>query len=272
MNIFDEWQPQNLYCSIGAAIVGGGALGAGASIFGANKAADAQTNAANSAIAAQQQQFQQTKQIEQPFIDVGTQTAPKAQAFSDQTNPNSPLSQLLALTTPGPNQNATLAQTPGYQFSLQQGNIGVQNALAARGLAGPGGALAKGGANFAEGLAGTTWQNVVNALQNTYSSGSGALQNLLSTGGNAANALGGASTTTGQGISNNLIGAGNAQAGAAIGTANALGGLGNSISSAAILSKLLGTQSGTQASSFYGNQAGVGGPLGNFGSASGVEL
>lgn len=248
---------------VATAIVGAGVLGAGASIYAANTAAGAQTSAATSAIAAQQNQFQQTKAIEQPFIDVGTQTAPKAQAFSDQSDPNSPLSKLLALTSGnGTDENAALASTPGYQFSLQQGNIGVQNALAARGLAGPGGALAKGGANFAEGLAGNTWQSVVNALQNTYSSGSGALQNLLSTGGNAANALGGASTTTGQGISNNLIGAGNAQAAGAIGTGNAIGGLGSSISSAVLLSKLLG---GSSQGGLYST-----GNTGGLGSASGA--
>lgn len=249
---------------VATAIVGAGVLGAGASIYGANTAANAQTNAANAAISAQQQQFQQTKAIEQPFIDVGTQTAPQAQAFSNTSDPNSPLSKLLALTSGnGTDENAALASTPGYQFSLQQGNIGVQNALAARGLAGPGGALAKGGANFAEGLAGTTWQSVVNALQNTYSSGSGALQNLLSTGGNAANALGGASTTTGQGISNNLIGQGNAQAGAAVGTANAIGGLGNSISTAALIKSLTGGgNNGGLYTTNAGNIGGTGGELG----------
>jgi len=255
---------------IATAIVGAGVLGAGASIYAANTAAGAQTSAVNAAISAQQQQFQQTKAIEQPFIDVGTQTAPQAQAFSDTSNPNSTLSQLMALTTPGTTtdangnptstETAALAQTPGYQFSLAQGNIAVQNALAARGLAGPGGALAKGSANFAEGLAGTTYQTAVNALQNTYSSGSSALQNLLSTGGNAANALSGASTTTGQGISNNLIGAGNAQAGAATATGNAVSSLGSSISSAALLSKLLGNTSGAQATTIYGGAGGLGVP------------
>jgi hypothetical protein len=97
---------------LATAVIGAGVIGAGASIYGANTAANAQTSAANAAISAQQQQFQQTKGIEQPFIDVGTSTAPQAQAFSDTTNPNSPLSQLLALTTPGANQNAALAQTP----------------------------------------------------------------------------------------------------------------------------------------------------------------
>lgn len=230
---------------VATAIVGAGVLGAGASIYGANKAADAQTAAANASIAAQQQQFAQSKAALQPFIDFGQGQTGNAAAFSNTNDPNSALSKLLALTSGnGTSQNDALAKTPGYQFALQQGQKAVTSGLAARGLAGPGGALEKGSANFAEGLAGTTWQNVVNALQNTYSSGSGALQNMVNTGSGAAGALAGNSTATGQGISNSLIGAGNAQAGASIAGANAIGGLGGSLSTAALLSKFMGGNNG----------------------------
>lgn len=240
---------------VATAIVGAGMLGAGASIYGANKAADAQTAAANSSIAAQQQQFAQSKAALQPFIDFGQGQTGNAAAFSNTSDPNSVLSKLLALTGGGSGGTAgmtdALANTPGYQFALEQGNKAVTSGLAARGLAGPGGAFAKGSANYAEGLAGTTWQSVVNALQNAYSSGSGSLQNMVNTGAGAAGSLAGNSTATGQGISNSLIGAGNAQAGAAIGTANAIGGVGNSLSTAALLSKFLGN--GGSSAGLYGS-------------------
>ena len=256
---------------VAAAVIGAGALGAGASYLGASKAADAQTAANNASIAAQQQQFGVTKAALDPFIQQGQS---QFGAFNDFSNPNSSnsplnsilkmsntgdptstLSKLLALTSGnGTDMSAALAQTPGYQFSLEQGQKAVTSGLAARGLAGPGGALAKGGANYAEGLAGTTWQSVVNALQNAYSTGTGTLQNAYSSGTNAlqgainggagaAGALAGNSTAVGQGVGNNLVGIGNANAGAAIAGANAIGGAGSSVSNGLLLQKLLANNS-----------------------------
>lgn len=153
--------------------------------------------------------------------------------------------------------SAALAQTPGYQFALNQGQRAVERGLAARGLAGPGGALAKGSADYAEGLAGTTWQNVVSALQNTFSSGAGALQNRVNTGAGAAQGLAGNAVQTGQGISNNLIGSGNAQAASYMNIANALGGFGNSITSAALLKNLFpGSRNDNQTGGLYANTIG----------------
>jgi hypothetical protein len=256
---------------VATAVIGAGVLGAGASIYGANKAADAQTNAANASIGAQQQQFGVTQAALQPYIQQGESQFGKFNDYSDPNSANSPLnsilkmsntgdpnstlSKLLALTSGnGTDMNAALASTPGYNFALQQGQKAVTSGLAARGLAGPGGALAKGGANYSEGLAGTTWQSVVNALQNAYSTGTGTLQNAYSSGTNAlqnsinsgasaAGALGGNSTSVGQGIGNNLVGIGNAQAGAAIGSANAIGGIGSSVTNGLLLNKLLGQNS-----------------------------
>lgn len=241
---------------VAAAIVGGSVIGAGASIYGANKAADAQSAAANSAIAAQMSMFNQSKEALQPFIDYGQQGTKPASDFLDYTNPDSPLAKLLKLTTPGADMSAALEQTPGYQFSLNQGQKAVQNSLAARGLGGPGGALAKGGAQFAEGLAGNTWQNVVQALQNAFSSGSNALQNRVQTGSSAASSLAGNATTTGQGVANNLIGAGNAQAAADTAIGSAVGNVGNSVSSAILLNKILGNGANNSQAGLYQTAAG----------------
>jgi hypothetical protein len=52
---------------------------------------------------------------------------------------------------------AQLASTPGYQFSLRQGELAASNPMIAQGLGGSG-ALGKGLVNYAEGLAGTTYQ------------------------------------------------------------------------------------------------------------------
>ncbi len=245
-------------CCIAAAIIGAGALSAGASAFGASSAANAQTNASNNSIAAQRQMFDIAKGQEQPFIDAGKSAIPNLTNFTDPTQAGSPLAALLKLITPGPDQTSTLQQTPGYQFTQNMGQKAVNNALAARGLAGPGGALSRGSADYATGLASNTWQNVVNALLGGYQAGSTSLQNLVNTGAGAAGTLTGAATQTGAQIGQNMVGIGNAQGGAATAIGNAVGGFGNSISSAALLQKLLGGGGGGS-SGLYGNAADAGG-------------
>jgi hypothetical protein len=62
---------------------------------------------------------------------------------------------------------AGLEQTPGYQFTLNQGLLSTQNAAAAQGL-GVSGAALKGAAGYATGLANSTYnQQLTNAI-NTY--------------------------------------------------------------------------------------------------------
>lgn len=57
----------------------------------------------------------------------------------------------------------TLENTPGYQFTLQQGLESTQNSAAARGLANSGAAL-KGAATYATGLANDTYQSQYNDI------------------------------------------------------------------------------------------------------------
>lgn len=144
---------------------------------------------------------------------------------------------------------AQLEATPGYQFDLSQGLLGVANSQAAKGLGISGSAL-KGAAGFATGLANNTLQtqagifnqNYTNAL-NANAQGANIFQSNL---GNVINPLewatnlgqNAAATTGQQGIqavgnaNNALIGGANAQAAGTVGSANALasglGGLGNS--------------------------------------------
>src|SRR5215468_10345900 len=195
---------------IGEAILASSALGAGASIFGANKAADAQNKAANAATQAQLAMFNQAKELAQPFINFGTTAL-------------SPLSKLI---TPGPDQTATLEDTPGYKFALTQGEKGITNQATMRGLSGN--ALREGG-TFASGLASQTWSDVVNKLLHAAGIGQG-----------AAAGIGGQAVTTGGQVGQNIIGAGNARAAADIATGNAVGGIGNNLINAWLLDKLSG--------------------------------
>lgn len=281
---FEDFNPG---CTVAAAILGAGAIGAGASIWGANKAADAQTNAANASIANQQQTRTMNQNLLQPFINAGQGGI---SGLQDWLNPSSstgglfglknwldpsggasgsnPLSALIKLTTPGANMTETLSQTPGYQFAEDKGLRAVNNQLAARGLGGSPGAVSKGAGDYVTGLANNTWQSVVNALQgvftsgaggmqNLFTSGAGALQNLVNTGVNAGGAVAGSNTAAGNNISSNLIGIGNAQGGAATATGQAIGGLGNSVSTAAILRQLLGGGAGGASGPAYGGDNGI---------------
>lgn len=253
---------RSLYCEVAAAVIGGSIIGAGASIYGANKAAGAQTDTTNAAIANQQAMFGQAKNALDPFIKAGGQGLDWLKGWVDPTSGSNPLASLIKLTTPGADMSETLAQTPGYQFAESRGLRGVNNALAARGLGGSRGAVTKGAGEYVTGLAQNTWQSVVQALQNLFGGGANALQGLVGTGSNAAGALAGNALGTGQAVGSSLIGQGNAQAGAATATGNALGQFGGNLGTAAIIQQLLGKGGGAAPAAagggLYGNAATVG--------------
>lgn len=215
---------------VGAAILASSAVGAGAVALGANKAASAQTKAAQAAAQTQKDFYGQSKAELDPYIQGGNQ------AYSTLNN-------LLGVGGNSSTMQSTLESLPGYQFSLDQGLKATQGGYAARGLGSSGGAL-KGAANYATGLANNQYGNYV-----------GQLQNSATTGANAANALAGYGTQTGSGIAGNQIGAGNAQAGAAMTTGNAIANAGNSIGQYYTLKNLLTSQQGpsnTAPSGFWG--------------------
>jgi hypothetical protein len=195
---------------VATAIIGGSVIGAGANIWSSSKASQAQTNAANAAIGAQQGMFNTAQGYISPYATAGADVLPL----------------LKRLLTPGPDQNAALSQTPGFAFNQYWGNKAAQNSLiGSRGL---GGNVSTGLAQYSSGLAQNTWQNTVNNLLSLVSSGSG-----------AAGSLGSLAANTGQGIANSLTGRGNAQAGADIGIGNAIGGVGSSLTSAALINQLM---------------------------------
>lgn len=210
---------------ISAAVLGAGVIGAGASIYGATM----QSNSANKAIAAQQAMFAQAAEYAKPFINAGQSALPTLQG----------------LITPGPNQTELLKQTPGYQFANTMAQQGVSNQGTVTGL---GGNTLLAGSNAASQLAlGMAWQPTVNSLQS-----------LVGTGANSAAALGGAAVQTGQGIGSNLVGIGNAQAGAATSVG---ANIGNSLTTAALFNKLTNQGNGMYGSN-SGNYGGTGGGLG----------
>jgi|SRR5580658_1024365 hypothetical protein len=171
---------------------------------------------------------------------------------------------------------AQAAQTPGYQFALQQGENALQNSAAARGglLSGN---TAEALDQYSQGLASTNYQqtynNALNQYQtaynqfannqaNTYNrlagiagTGQTAANQLNSAGQSAANNVAGISATAGQQIGQSAQNAGAATASGYVGAANAINsGIGSATGSAQqgiLLSQLLNNNN----SANYGAEA-----------------
>ncbi len=240
--LHSRWEPSSFVprsdCSVATAIIGSAVIGGGASIMGSQNAADAQTRASQAAIAAQQQQFAITQQNLEPYNLAG-QGALTQQQLLTGTNPGgNPLT--APLTARFNPTMAQLAATPGYQFTLGQGLESTQNAYAAQGLGSSGAAL-KGAANYATGLANTTYnqqlQNYLTQNAQTYNM----LQGQVGIGENAAAQVGNASTATGQGIAQSQTNIGQAQAAAAIAQGNAVGNIASSFPTALLYNQLYGS-------------------------------
>lgn len=190
---------------VAVAVIGSAVVGAGVGIYGASKAAGAQKSAAKQASATEQGMYDTTRGDLMPYQQAG------------QKGTNA----LLGLSGLGPNGTAgiqsSLESLPGYQFTQTQGLKAVQNSAAARGL-GVSGAALKGAANYATGLANSTYGDQFNRLMG-----------ISQLGENAAAQTGAYGTQTAGQIGENTIGAGNAAAGGYVGSANAVGNAANSI-------------------------------------------
>ena len=199
---------------VGAGISAAGALGAAwLQSSAAKSAAGTYADFGKQALALQQQMFGEAKGALSPYYTAGA----------------SALSTLKALLTPGASMTDTLSQLPGFKFASEWGTRAATNQLAAQGLGGSTGPLAKAISDYNSGLAQTYWGQDV-----------GALQNFVNTGETAAGALAGAAGQAGSSMGSTLSGIGQALAQGTTGSANAwagaLGGLGN----VALLGSLLG--------------------------------
>ena len=140
---------------IAGATIGAGALSAGSGLLGAGKASSAAKDAANT----QRQMYLQTRADLQPFTGVGQTAAGNALSLA-QGSPTGGGPDYLAMAQqnlPLQMTQAELEQTPGYQFTRDQGLKATQSAAAARGL-GVSGAALKGAATYATNLANTTYK------------------------------------------------------------------------------------------------------------------
>lgn len=162
------------------------------------------------------------------------------------------------LTTPFTPTAAQLEQTPGYQFTLQQGLLSTQNAAAAQGL-GVSGAALNAASAYSTGLAQNTYAQDASIYQTNQQQIGNLLTGMVANGQNAATSQAQVLQTGQTNASNALTGQSNASAGTAltgaqavaagdIGAANATSGAissaTNSISQAALLAALMGNNTG----------------------------
>ncbi len=139
----------------------GGLIGLGSAKMGADaskEAAQVQSQAAQQVSADTLARYYQTRNDLLPFL-TGSQSA--LTSLQNMTGTGEGGNPLLApytrMFTP-----KDLENTPGYQFTLDQGLKGVQNSYASRGL-GTSGAAQKGAARYATGLAQSTYMQQMEA-------------------------------------------------------------------------------------------------------------
>ena len=197
----ERFEPREHLCSVAAAVIGAGVATAGAGLVAssnassaASSAAQTQANAANQATAAQQAETQQAQALLQPYDQIGLNALPQLQMLTGTNTGGNPLT--AQLTAPFNPTQAQLAATPGYQFTLAQGEQAVANGNTAQGLGmnnpttGASGPQYKGAINYAEGLASTTYnqqfQNYLQQNAQIY----GMLGNQVQAGQNAATGVG----------------------------------------------------------------------------------
>lgn len=265
---------------IGAVIGGVGALAsAGVSIYGANKAADAQTTASQNAIGLAKDQMQQNQTNFQPWINSGQNSNQLVNFLTGAGTTASPgyngnAGGQGALTTPFAPTMAQLEQTPGYKFVLGQGLKSTQNSYASKGL-GSSGAAMKGAADYTTGLAGTTYQQQFQNYWNQNKSIYDMLTGQSAQGIQAAGGVTGANTSLTNSNMNATIGAGNAQAAFYNSIGPSIGGAFNGAAGAynnAQAYNLLGgyLSNGTPNSPSYGPMSIGGAPLDGY--TSGTSL
>jgi hypothetical protein len=225
----------------------------------ANNAASIQQSDQNASIAEQQREFNINQQNQAPWLQAGTQGIGALSGLLSTPGQGLLTPWTQQFQAPTADQ---AAQTPGYQFQLQQGNQAIQNSAAAQGGLLSGNTLTAMD-QYSQGLASTNYQQVYNnALQqyqqsynifqgnqsnefNRLAALSGIGQTTATSLGNqgqaAASNIANINSSSGAQIGNSLMAAGGAQASGYAGIANSLSGGASGLGQYALLNSLLGS-------------------------------
>jgi hypothetical protein len=262
---------------VAVAIGGSALLGAGASIYGANK----QSKAANAAAQQQMAMFQQTQGQLNPWVNFGAQGRNQLRGLmglpsddgSVAYNPDAALARRFGLSD--------FQQSPSYQWQLQQGQQAIDKGANARGNLYAPQTLQDLG-KYQQGLASTDFNNAYNQYTNWQNQQYNQLMGVSGTGQNAAAGIGGFGANAASQAGQYQTAGAAAQAGGIMGATNALSGAGLGIAGyQQYLQGMQQPQYGSTPSYGMGNGAGqgldpYGGGLGltggNGGSGLGLQL
>ena len=181
----------------GAAILGAGLIGAGATMWGANKAADAQSRAAQEAAGLQRETMARNQQNAQPFITGGQGASNLLQSFYGIGGGDGAL---------GQSALERFYQSPDYKFTRSEGLSALDNSAAAKGGLLSGNQL-RAVTEYGSGLA---TQNLTNYLTR--------LSGMAGQGIQAAGSVARSNTTGAAYAGNAMMGAGTAEASGYLGT------------------------------------------------------
>jgi hypothetical protein len=193
-----------------AALLGSAAIGAGASLFGSSKAADAQKDAANNALAFQQQTYNNNQKNLSPYMSAGSGAANLLSKFYGLDGNG--------LSADGmSNVNAFFQNSPDYKFAVQEGQSALENSAAARSGNLNGNAL-RAAQSFGQGLA---TQNLGGYL--------GRIQGIAGMGASAAGSAANTNTEAAKQVGNTMQNAGQAEASGYVGAANGVNSFVNNL-------------------------------------------
>lgn len=186
---------------IPAAIFGSSLLGSRA----ASSAASQQANAANRAADLQNEQYQQTRRDQMPWMEAGGRALTKLEKEVDYT----------------PFGMNEFTADPGYAFRLKQGMNALNNQAAARGGLISGNAL-RAAQGYGQEMGSQEYQNAFNRYQTERNARLNPLQSLAGVGQTTAQQLGVAGAANAGAVGNYLTGGAAAGAAGTVGGANAI--------------------------------------------------
>lgn len=203
---------------VAAAVIGSAVIGGAVGISSANKAANAQTQAAERAGDVQERMFERQVGLQEPFRQGGLTAQNQIMQLlgigGDQSAPG-----YGSMAQPFGMQQ--FQQDPGYAFRQSEGMKALERSAAARGNLLSGSTM-KGIQRFGQDLASQEYQNAFNRYQVERAARLNPLQSLMGSGQSSANVLTGAAGNLGQGLAQSELAAGQARASGYIGGANAL--------------------------------------------------
>lgn len=191
---------------VAGAVVVSGAMGANA----ASSAGESQAAAANNASRLSNEQFQQTRQDQMPWLKAGERALTKLEGAVDYT----------------PFGMDQFNADPGYAFRLKEGQKALDASAAARGGMISGNAL-RGAVGYGQEMGSQEYNNAFNRYQQERAAKLQPLQSLAGVGQTTAANLGSAGAANANAMGNYLTGGAAASAAGTVGAANAVsGGLG----------------------------------------------